>query len=310
MSRMPRAALSPDVDLTRAIDWLGLRLRVPEDWEIVRHGLDPARGRLVWVDRRRERLTLAWSRCPSRPDLGRVVSDYRSVLAAELGAASVRSPVDLGDFRAVAAVSVETDRAVTRAVRWDAVGGRLLEAVVLGRASAPGDRALPRRLLMALHVSDSAEGARRFQAFDVDVEVPSGLRLVALTPRPGDVALTFRPGQISARGAGRGEATLRRLGMADSWYAGDLEGVLRRQEPGARFDRVERLERDGATSLLATGSEPGPRWRRVLRRLRVQRSLAWECPAENAVYLVSTRSPERSPLLPSAFSVRCREAAS
>jgi len=307
---MSREDVTPEASLARAVEWLGIRLRVPEDWEIVRHGLDPARGRLVWVDRRRERLTLAWSRCPAEPDLGRVVSDYRSLLAAELGAGSVRPPVDVGDFRAVEAVSPGTDRRVTRAVAWDAAASRLVEVVVLGRAGVSGDRPLWRHLLLDMKVTRDAEAARRFRAFDVDVEVPPGLRLVALTPRPGDVVLTFRQGEAAARGAGRVEATLRRVGLADAWYGGDLEGWLRRQEPGARFDRVERLERAGAASLLATGSEAGPRWRRALRRLRVQRSLAWECPAENAVYLVSTRSPARAPLLPSALSVRCREAVS
>jgi len=307
---MARADDSAPADLTRSIEWLGLHLEVPEDWEIVRHGLDPAGGRLVWVDRRRERLTLAWARCPARPDLERVVSDYRSRLAAELGAAAVRSPADVGGFRGVEAVGTEADRVVTRAVSWDAEGSRLLEVVMLGRASAPADRALSRRLLAAIRVTGRAEQARRFRAFDVDVEAPPGLRLVALSPRPGDVALTFRQVEATTRGGVGGEATLRRLGMADAWYAGDLEAVLHRQEPGARFERVERLDRGGAASLLATGSEAGPRWRRALRRLRVQRSLAWECPAENAVYLVSTRSPGRAPLLPSAFSVRCREVAS
>ena len=57
----------------QVIQWLGLRLCVPADWQVVRHSLAADRGGLVFVDRYRQRLQLNWTQVPCEPDLDRMI---------------------------------------------------------------------------------------------------------------------------------------------------------------------------------------------------------------------------------------------
>ena len=62
---------------TQTYRWLGLSFEVPKEWEIVRHSTSTERGRLVLVDRRRQRLEVCWSECKKEPDLERLVEEFR-----------------------------------------------------------------------------------------------------------------------------------------------------------------------------------------------------------------------------------------
>lgn len=291
--------------LRQQIDWLGLRFAVPEDWQIVRHGLDPRAGRLVLVDRRRERFTLGWTALASAPDLGQVGEDYGSRLAVAQGGARSCPLVGVEGWVGAQAEQAE-GRIVTRAARWDERGGRLLEAVILTQADSSAEDALLRALLENVTGIEPGADARRFRAFDLDVQLPEGFGLVGLEARPAAVRLAFRCRDPRGRGA---EATLQRWGMSDAWHDGDLEHLLRREAPKVRFVQVERRVQGGVQELCATGREATTPWQRLWRSAREHRVRLWSAPAENAVYCLSTKSHRLAPVLPDDFSLRGREEA-
>jgi hypothetical protein len=295
------------LELTQPIEWMGLRLKVPDDWQVVRHGLSPQMGSLVVVDRRRQRLILSWTQCRSRPDLEQLLRDYRERVVAdaqnaELGALSLARR-----WRTLKQTQPDAAQIISRGVCFDSRTSRLVEALIVTHADEPDDLGLVARLLGEIAIVARGDESTRWRIFDIDVDTPPHFRLTKTNVKPADVTLTFR--RIDADGGkptGQ-EASVRRLGMASAWHTGNLEQLIVRHAPKARFWRFEQLKQRGHQALLAAGIEPGPRLKRALRLLREQQVLAWRCRPENAIYELGTLSPQGQPLCPTDFRVRCRE---
>ena len=83
------------------IAWLGLTLKVPEDWEIVRHSVAVERGSLIFVDRRRQRLELGWLSVKSEPDLEHWARDLEQEERRTNAEASLRRLDFKGGWRAL-----------------------------------------------------------------------------------------------------------------------------------------------------------------------------------------------------------------
>ena len=64
--------------LSRQIVWHGLCFSVPGGWELMRHAINPDAGRLVLVDRRRHRMSVAWVRVDESPDVRQMLKDHQS----------------------------------------------------------------------------------------------------------------------------------------------------------------------------------------------------------------------------------------
>lgn len=289
----------------QSIHWLGLRLSVPEEWQVVRHSLSPARGRLTLVDRYRQRLELNWTRCEREPDVERMLSDDRARQLEHQPDARLES-LEAGDWRGTTRVFDESGQAVTRAVRYDAGTGRLLEAVVITTAG-PEDLAEAGELLASIAVESKAEEATRWRAFDLDVTTPGGeWRLASTEVKPADVTLAFRQfrgvGDESDKPTGA-EATVRRMGMADAWWTGDAARFLRQSWRGA--PEVEQTRAGGRTVTRAAGVEPGPRLKRMLGLLREREEAVWPCERCNAVYHVRVLSWRKAAVSVDGFTVAC-----
>lgn len=299
--------------LPQSIEWMGIRLRVPDDWQVVRHGLAPEAGTLTLVDRRRQRLELTWLTCKNRPDLGRLIRDYQEQARVESGTegASAES-TELrsfgrgwrGFFQPLSTSGEQGARTLCRAVRFDERTSRLIELSISIDRSTAHDGHLLAQLFQSVHVLAAGGDCRRWQAFDLDVTTPPRCRLVKTRVNPADVQLSFcttdsAPGKPTAR-----EACLRRLGMARAWYSGNLRALVERHADGAVFTQWREQSHQGCPALLAEGTEAGPRYRRLFGKLRQRRVLVWHCPAENAIYQLTTTSPPGAPLLPQDFEVR------
>jgi len=293
-------------ELTQVIEWLGLRFAIPEDWQIVRHAAAFEAGRLVIVDRRRERCSLIWTRCNERPDLGRLVDDARTRAGSERPPAAFQSFVGAAPWQGYVETCGSDGSVRTSAVRWDERGKRLLELVVIDRVHDDAQSNLAVRLARAVESVAHPEEARRWRAFDVDVTTPAAYRLVRLDSRPADATFVFRRFDSVRGRPARQEGVVRRMGMADVWHDGDLERVARRLDPDARIDAVE-AHTDGAVTL--TGYEGGKRYQRLFGTLRVQRTRLWSSPVENAIYAVTTRAPRADSLRPTDFLTRHPEEA-
>jgi hypothetical protein len=285
----------------QTIEWLGLRFKVPTDWEIVRHSLSPEKGSLGLVDRRRERMELFWTHLEREPDLDRMLGDQKS---RELGAEPGTTFGELGAPRSWRGfwLSSSAGKAWARAVRFDAASARLVEAVIV--PAATDDRRLVRRVLESITVQ-RAEESTRCRAFSLDVTTPSGYRLTRATVKPADVAFEFRAQKPGRKAPGPEEVSIRRMGMAEAWYGDDPEKLVRREVPRVRFRSPSQRLYHNHQACSLDGDEPGERLGRLFGRGHGRRILVWSCPAENAVYRISTRSLDRRPVLPDDFQVAC-----
>jgi hypothetical protein len=284
--------------------WLGLKLSVPKDWEIVRHSVSHARGSLIFVDRRRQRLELGWLALGNKPDLERWAADLEREEKRRDAAAKLRHFRVKGGWRALER-RAPSGEITTRAVRHDAATEQLVEAAVETRAGLSEDRDLVERLLATVAVECAPERARRLRAFDVDVEVPEPLRLEAADVKPADVRFEFR-GYDRERGRELSvAASVWRLGMAESWYDGDAEAFIRSRESANRFARFSVVRHAGHEATLAEGVTGAPLIQRALGLVRARRVLVWACEARNALYAVATSSQRWAPLEPQALAVTC-----
>ncbi len=286
--------------LAQRVEWLGLGLSVPAGWEIVRHSLSAEVGSLRFVDRRRERLVISWAQCKSAPDLSRLVEEMRR--EAEAGSGS--EPFRYGPWRGIQHIKADSELG-TQAVRYHAETCRLLEAHVFGTDAAEQEQSLARAILGQLHVLDSAHTSCRWRAFDLALKTPKNFALVGADVAPADVRFRFE----ERGGAGTPSAivaTAQRLGMAESWFDGDLARLLRSKLPRVQWSSVASLSHLGAEALSAEGRPMQRRLTRFFGSAREGRALVWRVTGENAVYLVTTEGPRGQAPDPRCFEVQGR----
>ena len=286
--------------LAQRVEWLGLGLSVPAGWEIVRHSLSAEVGSLRFVDRRRERLVISWAQCKSPPDLSRLVEEMRR--EAEVGAGS--EPFRYGPWRGIQHIRADSELG-TQAVRYHAETGRLLEAHVFGVDAAAQEQSLARAILGQLRVLGSAHTSCRWRAFDLALKTPENFALVGADVAPAEVRFRFE--ERAAAGTPRAiVATAQRLGMAESWFDGDLARLLRARLPRVQWSTLSSLNHLGAEALSAEGRPLEKRLTRLLGSAREGRALVWRAPGENAVYLLTTEGPRGKAPDPSCFQVQGR----
>jgi hypothetical protein len=280
-----------DTATWQRVEWLGLACRVPASWEIVRHSRALAAGRLVFVDRRRERFVLSWASCRAAPDLERLVADF---VAARGGPAE---RIRHGRWRGISQREPSGEQRI-QVVLYDAESARLLEA----QLHVPAPSAEPEfvsRVLESLAVSEPAAACRRWRAFGLAVCTPPGVALVSAEVLPSEARFCFtRSGSALVS-----EAEVRRLALARSWFDGDLRALLEQRLGRTALERYERRTYGGRAALYGEGAEAVLRLQRWLGRGRRRRALAFVVPEDNAAYLVTTLSPSAEPLEPQAFEV-------
>lgn len=285
------------------IAWLGLRLSVPADWEVVRHSLGTLKGGLTLVDRRRQRLQLRWTACRKPPLIERMLEDHRSRQFEDEPDAVIES-FRLGPWDGLVR-SLDDRGLLTRAACYDPTQKVLLEAVV---GHGEDELALRDEVIESIELAEPMTEATHWRAFGLEAWTPPRFRVSAASVKPAEVSLSFE--QLDQPGGHKlrpGRATLTRLGMADGWFGGDLAQLLRARDPKPRYEITERVLDQAvtggprATALVARSIEPGPRLKRLAGRLRTRRDLLWHDAAANAVLQISTLSFEKSPVEPTDF---------
>jgi hypothetical protein len=234
--------------------------------------------------------------------LGRLIQDYQSRELAE-GSKSRFQPFRCSaHFRGLHQFR-RNGKIVSRAVRYHDETSRLVEVQVITPAGKAADRRLMERLLASLSVTSRADQARRWSVFDLSLVTPPHFQLVRTSVKPADATLSFAQVDPKTGKPTRTEASLRRLGMARAWFAGNLKQLVLNHDKKTGFSRFSAVRHRGYEALLAEGTEPGPPLRRVLRLLRQRRVLAWSAAPENAVYELATLSPPQHPVLPAEFDL-------
>ena len=80
--------------------WRGIRLEVPDDWEMLLFSREARAGRCAFADRYQFRLEFSWRQGNARPDMERMLSDYLGKLRLE-GTVPDAREVRNGPFRGI-----------------------------------------------------------------------------------------------------------------------------------------------------------------------------------------------------------------
>jgi hypothetical protein len=280
------------------IDWLGMRLRVPAEWTIVRHNVSPQRGRLTLVDRRRQRLMLAWSPSDQVPDWDRMLGDQQALDAQRDDQPTFERQHGRCGWEVLRRTTATG--ALVRAARYDRARRRVIELVMPVRDV--DDVADEVFVLEGFDVLDAeGEEARQWRAFDMQVMVPEDWTLAAVEANLGSTRATFAHG--------RAELHVRRLSMADTWFRGDLERFLRKElkDAQAPWDSVFHAGHPACRHVMR---EHGPRIKAMMGLLRERVDLAWHEPRANAVMHLTLLRPRGMNLDVDAFNILCLDSLS
>jgi hypothetical protein len=300
--------MTADPALDQTIEWLGLKFCVRAEWQIVEHGVAPEGGRLVFVDRRRERLDLFWRACSCEPDIERTLEDQRAKELLAHPGTRFEPLSTVGGWKGFRR-HTSSGKVVTRAGRYDAADKRWLEAVVIHPPGSPDPVELDLDVLESVTVQEPAESSTRWKAFDIDVTTPTGFRLLRAQARPADITFEFRAFDLQTGESCPGWAIVHRMGMADAWYSGDAEQILVRDNPRVDFSRFLPDVAGPHAAIAAEGRAPGTPLGRLLGRSACRRAIAWHCEPTNAVYCVATTSRAKTPVMPRDFTVTCCQGA-
>jgi hypothetical protein len=285
-----------------AIEWLGLHVEVPRDFQIVRHGISAELGQLTMTDRYAERLNVAWRRIEREPDLDKMVLEQRAKDQATFPSATIDS-VRIRGWQGYRVV--DTKQTWVRAVKYETRTGQLLEVQLTTHAEYVKCEVLKEDWVSRIAVTDTPEGVSRFAAFDIDVSVPCGLKLTKTAVVPASCTFEFEretPEKYTAKPA---TAVIRRMAMADTWYRGNPLKLLMRESPNVEFSSPETLRSGPHAATYSEGDTTVARVSRWLGRTSRCRALIVHCEAENAVYHVATSSYDRAPLHPMDLQLRC-----
>ena len=291
-------------ELTQVVQWLGLRMRVPEEWEIVRHSLAFDKGTLVFVDRRRETLRLHWRDCQRAPDLNRMLGDQRGKEALEFSGSKFRElnghPGWQGFIR-----EQNVDVRITHAAHFDVRTMRLIEVIATETCDEATAKSHFARLLSNVDVVSRADEARSFCAFGLDVTVPPGFRLTKASVKPADIVFEFAESSGDRAHPTGTRATVRRMGMAAAFAPADKQQLLQRESPDVSFRSIRTVSKPGHAAWSARGKQTHPRLMHLLGLGRHCDALLWHCESKNAIYSIATNHTKRKPLGAGSFSTTC-----
>jgi hypothetical protein len=260
--------------------WHRMIVKLPAQWAIVRHGVKESAGRLVWIDRRDQRMQLAWAHSATRPDIARAMTDYRSLDLQDDANATFKDLPALQGWMGL--VTYSRLRTVTRAVRYEPQLERWIE-VVLNWPGQQRDESLEQDILLNFSIDPMTQGAQDWQAFGVKLTVtpaahqPHPCVLKQVTPLPADVRWQFH------QPATKSQWTLRKAGMLETWFDGSAEDLLRRQHAGQKLE-IQRVFMQGHEAFLGITAVPQARITRLWRRKKQCLDVVWHCPESKAVW--------------------------
>lgn len=272
--------------------WLGMAMAVPAAWEILQHARDPKRGRLVFADRRRGRLHVAWAEAKRAPDTKRLIEDYKARDLQEDAATQFSSLGTLAGWRGYR--RRRADEVVTRAGRFDDIHMRWIEVTLAWPEGV--DRKVERGVLEQFNILDDRHGPTHWRAFGMDFRIPAGMVLKGTEIRPGSASLRFSDDKRLPT-----EVEVRRLGAADAWYDGDPQALIAEQLPKSDW-RFERRPYRGRMAVVGSTRQPSTLWRRLIGRKRMRYDMVWT-EGSHRILHVTTISPQRSPLEPEQVEV-------
>lgn len=258
--------------------WRGIRIELPEDWEMLQFSRSAEAGRCAWADRYQFRAELSWQRVSGPLDMERLASDYAAKLKLD-GTMPDAAATRVGEWHGLR--GRDGGLLTSRFSRYFAEEGCLVELVLLWPGQA--DAALEAGVLGTVGCEPLWHGRmRRWRAFGLDLLASEGLELHECSVQPALARLEF----WDARGTRR--EAFERLGMVPQWLRGSVREWLVRQLPqGARVVREGRSDQAGHEVVGVEALCPGG----VFRRASSHAAAAWLCPADGRLYHVALLAP-------------------
>jgi len=286
----------------RLVVWMGMALTTPLDWEIIRHSTDVSSGKLAWVDRRQQRLLLSWLSMPRRPDLKQALADYKAMDREDHESVSFTALRDypgwLGYWR----------DGLTRLVRYERDRNMWIELAIPwpdGRDEAVEAELAERFELLAPPPPESADKqtvsklrATRWRAFGLDTIAPGGWMLDKATVQPANIVFSFTDLADPRRAI-----DIKRIGMIDVWFSGDLRQFIRDQVgygPEITFSEQHWNEMP-AIAGESMYTESG--WKHLAGGKRFRTDLAWVDRRAHSVVCLTSTAPPNDPVNPFEFLV-------
>ncbi len=258
------------------VAWMGIELALPRAWACVRHACNPNHGALVFADRLRPRLQLRWDTLKEQDastfEAHRVLNNYRHAVLAEDEDSEV-CPVHREGPWAWVTRRRDDGSVLGRALRLDSFGPRVVEITVTDPPCIPEHPSSQHghtqatlsptidtaQLLRRAHVRCAADEATQWRLLGLHAHTPAGWTPHRIVANPADVSLCF---SIDTK-PHRPVVAVRRRGLLDAWFDGDLAKTLREQHSGRQIEIEPSPHPDFDT--LVSGRANQPRWQRLLR---------------------------------------------
>lgn len=296
-------------ELKKEIFWAGFEFRVPRDWEINRHTLGFETGKLVLVDRRRQRVDLLWRTVTAQPDLRHHSRELQKRVKGE------SADGEMLELKTVPGWSgfwlrLDDTSSLTYAFKWHRESGRLVQATVVTRKDDPiGQNSLLRAILSSFRDIGWKSKPIRWKAFGLDCESPPDWELIETDIKPMNVKLTFLRSdrENKKKENGDGEIILQRFGMAGSWFDGDTQAFVRGKEPKLDFE-FSRQEYRGHDAISAVARHENKLFHKLRGGGRFHQELLWLCKPANSLFRMVAEYEEKRPVRLQDFSVNCQPA--
>jgi hypothetical protein len=264
--------------------WQGIRLLLPEDWEMLLYSRNPREGRCGFADRYGYRVELLWRPVDGVPDFNRMLSDYQSRLLSD---GNLKNPkrVSRAGHPGIEGIG-PSGVAVGRYAVYLPDGELLIEAIFSWPDSR--DAALEAEILKSIGwESSDGEGRRRWRAFGMDMRVLAGLTLKETTIEPAHVELTF------ADLSGARREWFARLGMVENWLKVPLQDWMDRKTPkGVKYTDKRSVRTRGHGEVQEKQGMRRARGMIGVFGAKCQYdAAAWICPRDERLYACSTLRP-------------------
>ncbi|MBD3320207.1 MAG: hypothetical protein GF350_03840 [Chitinivibrionales bacterium] len=258
------------------IQWLGMELEVPDDWEIVRHSTGLSKGRLIFIDRRFQRLQFAWTACEKRPAETRIVGDFRARDKEEDQSCTISDVYRIGGWRVYTRRNDAT--IITRAGLYDPRCKRWLDCVF----SWPNGRekTIEENVLTSYSSQNPGASIMHWRAFGLDMDIPAIWKIRKAEVFPGATKFVYEQNNCSL--------TIRRRAMAPYYYCGSVEEYLAGKTAGNTS--VYRGTHNGHHAACARAKERffRPRWLKGKRK--VTRECTWFCDSKETFFHITASS--------------------
>lgn len=282
-----------------AWSWLGVGMRLPVDWEMLRFSRNPETGHCIFADRYQYRLELNWKRVPEPPDMERMINDYQAKLADQ-GMKNLRRT---GHSPWQGITGLDGDCEISRYGRYLPENNLILEAVFLWPPAEKAKPASEGRVLDSIRAeTTAADGTRQWQAFDMVWKAPEKWLFQDCEASATQTGMTFEASN------GRDKATFARHAMVSQWLTTSVSEWLEDNMPAAYRKKSLRctIQAGHEVANLVAEREQSvwPDWR---HGRRMYQACAWVCPQKQRLFCLTrlNHQKKRDTLSETAVALSC-----